>query len=207
MVFDTGYPSHYDPLKNPRRPGSSSQKYLHPIVDSEPGMVAMAYPRGCKRQIQLYYQCVYANSKEKCGEEGNRILSICPNFVLDGLRERNLQKIKTKHIDNLLYKEAMTVSEYNVGRTIANISKKNWLDGSSDKLRADTMWADDRYVDITQKEINEAKERVAQRKARHAKHDEHKHDEHKHDDHGHGHDDHHYDWKHISMAHAPPLYP
>lgn len=201
MVFDLGYPSHYDPLKHPRREKAASHKFKYSVPNSLPGWVALPYPRGCRRQIQLFEQCVYANGREKCGEEGTNILSICPNFVLDGLRQRTLQKAKVLAIDNATYREAMIVGDYNKGRTVANISTNSWIDGKAEKLRPDTMWADDRYVDITQKEINEAKARIAERKARHAKQH--------HDDHKHGHDDHshEYDWKKVSLVHEPALYP
>jgi hypothetical protein len=55
------------------------------------------------------------------------------------------------------------VAEYNNGRTVANVSRKSWNDGTSDKLRSDSMWIDDRYVDINQAEIDQAKERVKRR--------------------------------------------
>ncbi len=55
------------------------------------------------------------------------------------------------------------MAEYNNGRTVANVSRKSWNDGTSDKLRSDSMWIDDRYVDINQAEIDQAKERVKRR--------------------------------------------
>lgn len=54
----------------------------------------------------------------------------------------------------------MEVPEYNQGRTVANVPKKTWADGTAEHLRPDSMWIDDRYVDITQAEIDQAKERV-----------------------------------------------
>lgn len=59
----------------------------------------------------------------------------------------------------------MEVSSYNKGRTVADVSNKDFIDGTKKYLRPDTMWADERYSQITQKEINEAKERLAARKA------------------------------------------
>lgn len=43
----------------------------------------------------------------------------------------------------------MEISEYNKGRTVADISNKNWTHGTREYLRPDTMWADERYVDIS----------------------------------------------------------
>jgi hypothetical protein len=132
------------------------------------------------------------------------------------LRERKFLKVQAQGIDNGIYREAMKIGEYNTGRTVANISRKTWLEGLSDKLRPDTMWADERYVDINQKEINEAKARITERKKRKeahspAAHQAGHHDhgqEHGHDhSHGHGHGHEPYDWKKIQVSHEPPLYP
>ncbi len=66
----------------------------------------------------------------------------------------------------------MEVSSYNVGRTVANVPRKTWVDGTADKLRSDSMWIDDRYVDITQTEIDQAKERVQRKQAGKQKNDQ-----------------------------------
>ena len=57
----------------------------------------------------------------------------------------------------------MEVADYNQGRTVANVPRKTWVDGTASHLRSDSMWIDDRYVDITQAEIDQAKERVKAR--------------------------------------------
>ena len=57
----------------------------------------------------------------------------------------------------------MEIADYNQGRTVANVARKSWVDGSADKLRPDSMWIDDRYVDINQAEIDQAKQRVRAR--------------------------------------------
>ena len=59
----------------------------------------------------------------------------------------------------------MKVSEYNKGRTVANVSTKTWRDGERDKLRPDTMYADDRYINVTQADIDAAKARIEKKKA------------------------------------------
>ncbi len=51
----------------------------------------------------------------------------------------------------------MEVSEYNQGRTVANVPRKTWVDGTASHLRPDSMWIDDRYVDVSQGEIEQAK--------------------------------------------------
>ncbi len=57
----------------------------------------------------------------------------------------------------------MEVAEYNQGRTVANVARKTWVDGTASHLRPDSMWIDDRYVDVTQAEITQAQERVKAR--------------------------------------------
>lgn len=43
----------------------------------------------------------------------------------------------------------MEVSEYNEGRTVANVSDKTWVHGTRTHLRPDTMYPDSRYANIT----------------------------------------------------------
>jgi len=90
-------------------------------------------------------------------------LSICPNFALDGLREKKLSLMKIEAMNNKLLKESLAVGSYNQGRTVANAQRRSWEDGKGDNLRSDSMWTDDRYVDVNQEEINAAKQRVQQR--------------------------------------------
>ena len=67
----------------------------------------------------------------------------------------------------------MEVADYNQGRTVANVPKKTWVDGTASNLRSDSMWIDDRYVDITQPEIDKAKERIKARQQASGKHQGH----------------------------------
>lgn len=46
---------------------------------------------------------------------------------------------------NTRYRDCMQVSEYNKGRTVADVSNKDYIDGTRKYLRPDTMWADERY--------------------------------------------------------------
>lgn len=43
----------------------------------------------------------------------------------------------------------MEVSSYNAGRTPADVSDKNWVHGTRNHLRPDTMYPDERYANIT----------------------------------------------------------
>lgn len=51
----------------------------------------------------------------------------------------------------------MEVPSYNQGRSVANVPRRSWVDGTANHLRPDSMWIDDRYVDITQAEVDQAK--------------------------------------------------
>lgn len=116
-----------------------------------------------------YYRCLNSNDSkaEKCKQEQDNILGVCPGWALDTIRNNNLQRLKIEAINNKKYREAMSVSHYNIGRTVADVPRRTWADGSRQNLRPDTLWADDRYVDVTQKEVDEAKARVkARRQAR-----------------------------------------
>jgi len=44
----------------------------------------------------------------------------------------------------------MHVEDYNKGRTPADVSDKNWIHGTRNYLRPDTMYPDARYAEITQ---------------------------------------------------------
>lgn len=65
--------------------------------------------------------------------------------------------MKQEALNNKKYRDVMQVPEYNAGRTVANVPRKTWVDGTSEKLRPDSMWIDDRYVDINQADIDQAK--------------------------------------------------
>jgi hypothetical protein len=124
-----------------------------------PNISIQYFPRHCTRTVEAYTTCLIANddNKQKCSGEGNDILAICPPWALDKMRENNLLKQKLEAQANHKYREAMSVPDYNKGRTVADVPNKTWADGERSKLRPASMWADDRYADITQKEVDEAK--------------------------------------------------
>jgi len=83
---------------------------------------------------------------------------------LNNLKEKKLGLIKLEAINNKRYREAIAVSSYNQGRTVADVPLRRWEDGSREHLRPNTLWADDRYVDITSDEVKAAKVRVEERR-------------------------------------------
>ena len=89
-------------------------------------------PRFCQRSITTYKRCLVANdnSVNVCQHEQDNILSVCPNFALDGLKEKKLTFLKIEATNNKKYHEAMELSSYNVGRTVANVPRKTWAQGT-----------------------------------------------------------------------------
>ena len=81
-------------------------------------------------------------------------MAICPSWALDKMKESQLLKLKLEAQANIKYRNSIAVSEYNQGRTVADVPQRTWQDGERSKLRPNSIWADDRYVDITQKEID-----------------------------------------------------
>ena len=95
-------------------------------------------PRFCVRQVQHYKRCLVANNdnKDKCKDEQEDVLAICPGFSLDIMKDNNLQKLKMEAINNQRYRNAMVVSDYNRGRTVANVPRKTWNDGNRNNTNA-----------------------------------------------------------------------
>jgi hypothetical protein len=126
-------------------------------------------PRFCLRTISIYKRCLVANDdkQNKCLEEQDNIVSICPNWALDSLKNKQLSHLRLEAIQNQKYRRAMEVADYNQGRTVANTARRTWKDGTASKLRPDSMWIDDRYVDVNQAEIDQAKQRVKARESAH----------------------------------------
>ena len=72
-------------------------------------------------------------------------MEICPEHVLSGLREKKKWYLRAAAIDNQTYKRAMTVSDYNKGRSVSDLKLKSWGYGSAQNMRTDSYWQDDRY--------------------------------------------------------------
>eukprot|EP01016_Furgasonia_blochmanni_P021905 TRINITY_DN2401_c0_g1_i1.p2 TRINITY_DN2401_c0_g1~~TRINITY_DN2401_c0_g1_i1.p2 ORF type:complete len:321 (-),score=116.07 TRINITY_DN2401_c0_g1_i1:191-1153(-) len=198
IKWDKMFPTHYDPLSEQSRGpfGLQNRKYA-PGPFSHYVISADKLPRACVRQIQNFKRCAMINGDEKCEEEINNLMDICPTWALDTMKEKGRFLLKVRAIQNQQYRRAMEVAEYNQGRTPADVSDRTWVDGTRLKLRPDTMWADERYTKITQAEINEAKKRVAEREERKKKHGHH--DAH--------HEEHHHDPSRMAVKQDRPLYP
>jgi hypothetical protein len=70
-------------------------------------------------------------------------MEVCPDHVLEGLREKKKWYLRAESIDNETYKRAMSVGDYNRGRSVSDLNLKTWAHGKS--LRSDSTWEDDRY--------------------------------------------------------------
>lgn len=70
-------------------------------------------------------------------------MEVCPDFVLEGLRERKKWALRAELIDNQTYKRAMKVSDFNRGRSVSDLKLKTWA--YSKTLRTDSVYEDDRY--------------------------------------------------------------
>lgn len=72
-------------------------------------------------------------------------MEVCPDFVLEALRERKKWYLRARVIDNSTYRRAMEVSPYNVGRSVTDLIPRSWGYGTKHNLRPDSYWSDDRY--------------------------------------------------------------
>jgi len=70
-------------------------------------------------------------------------MEVCPDHVLEELREKKKWHARAEVIDNETYRRAMQVSDYNRGRSVTELKLKTWEYGST--LRTDTLYQDDRY--------------------------------------------------------------
>jgi hypothetical protein len=97
-------------------------------------------PRGCYREIRKYQICAAKNGKESCLNDKLSIMEVCPDHVLEGLREKKKWNLRAEVIDNQTYKRAMQISDYNKGRSVSDLELKTWAYGKAENLRSDSVW-------------------------------------------------------------------
>ena len=73
------------------------------------------------------------------------IMEVCPDHVLEGLREKRKWYLRAEAIDNETYKRAMIVGDYNKGKSVSDLTIKDWSYGHVKNMRSDSTWQDDRY--------------------------------------------------------------
>ena len=67
-------------------------------------------------------------------------MEVCPDHVLEGLKEKKKWFLRAEVIDNETYKRGMTIGEYNRGRSVSDLVLKTWEYGKAKNLRSDSMW-------------------------------------------------------------------
>ena len=92
-------------------------------------------PRGCAREMRKYHKCRENSQTGECLNEKISVMEVCPDHVLEGFRERKKWYLRAKSIDNQTYRRAMTISDYNKGRSVSDLKLKDWSYGSSSKMR------------------------------------------------------------------------
>lgn len=70
-------------------------------------------------------------------------MEVCPDHILESLREKKKHYLRAESIDNETYKRAMVVSDFNKGRSVSDLKLKSWDYGKH--LRSDSYYNDDRY--------------------------------------------------------------
>ena len=73
------------------------------------------------------------------------VMEVCPDHILEALREKKKHMLRAEVIDNETYKRAMQVSDFNRGRSVSDLSLKTWAYGCGGNLRSDSLYQDDRY--------------------------------------------------------------
>ena len=73
------------------------------------------------------------------------IMEVCPDHILEALREKRKWYLRAQAIDNETYKRAMTVGDYNKGKSVSDLTIRDWSYGHPRNMRSDSTWEDDRY--------------------------------------------------------------
>lgn len=160
------WPNHFDAdtAKDPNHAGAGHRDgligdRLSPAVNGRLGFSEEKLPRACERARSHYNRCKMVNGREKCADEGNWVMGVCPNWALAELANlKNFEK-KVLLVQKAEYNYAMSEAPYNAGRSVGDISNKTHVHGTRQYLRPDTMWADERYRHVTRDEIKAAKQR------------------------------------------------
>lgn len=108
-------------------------------------LVGSMCPKGCLREIRKFQFCSADKGAENCFSEKISIMEVCPEHVLEGLREKKKHMLRAELIDNQTYRRAMQVGDYNKGRSVSELQLKTWAYGKAGHLRSDSYWEDDRY--------------------------------------------------------------
>jgi len=97
-------------------------------------------PKGCMREIRKYQICAGSKGEDACFNDKISIMEVCPDHILEDLREKKKWYLRAEVIDNETYKRAMTVGEYNKGRSVSDLKLKVWEDGLQKNMRTDSYF-------------------------------------------------------------------
>lgn len=75
-------------------------------------------------------------------------MEVCPDHILEQMREKRKWFLRAQVIDNETYKRAMVVGDYNKGKSVSDLTIRDWSYGSPQNMRSDSTWEDDRYDPI-----------------------------------------------------------
>lgn len=141
------YQAHDDwlPDRKNKTLGAKQGGFNSPIMKNSKYMqlIPSKIPRGCFREIRNYQAC--AKDGAECLEKKISIMEVCPDHILEGLRERKKWLLRAELIDNETYRRAMEVSDFNRGRSVSDLKLKTWEHGTAANMRSDSYWQDDRY--------------------------------------------------------------
>merc|ERR1712194_164844 len=106
-TFSNLWPNHYNPStdggKDKQTDAMHGEK-AGPGVTGTLGNFNETLPRGCHRAKQAYDRCKMVNGKEKCSDEGNYVLGVCPNWAVAEMASlKNFEK-KVMLIDTCCYR-------------------------------------------------------------------------------------------------------
>ena len=126
-------------------PGAKSHGHLNESEDSPFNGYPVYYQhpivRGCAKEIHKFTLCAEkGSSTNNCYNERINVMEVCPYFELQKLKEFRKLMLRAEVIDNMTYRRAMEVSDYNKGRTVSDIRYHN-----AEKLKPDSYYSDDRY--------------------------------------------------------------
>ena len=97
-------------------------------------------PRGCYKEIRKFQLCATKKGAEHCLNDKIGVMEVCPDHVLEGLQEKKKWYLRAEVIDNQTYKRAMSVSDFNKGRSVSDLKLKTWEFGKGANLRSDSVW-------------------------------------------------------------------
>ena len=67
-------------------------------------------------------------------------MEVCPDHILELLREKKKWLLRAEVIDNETYRRAMAVSDFNRGRSVSDLKLKTWEYGMAHNLRSDSLY-------------------------------------------------------------------